>query len=647
MSRPLVGVGLVLIALVLGAAAILVATSPPDALIDPSASPGTTPSAAPTSAAGDVTAVTFRDFTVLPGEPPEPVGASFQSRLWSVDGRWWSAMVDPATRETRAFALDDDGVTWSDRGVLLDERPGAMVDTLWTGDHLIVATAVPGRSTRNGVRVLRFSSTDDGSFRLDPNFPVTLTARGVAGVSVARDGAGRLWLATVQDQVVSVAHSTVDDAIWSGPTALPGASRVGPDDGAAVVDDGTGAVVLAWTDSAAGAIRVADHETDAPPESWGPPQVALDGLPITAGALTMAALDGTIVLGGRTAVAVSPEAGPTDPDGVIVVRDPGTAWRSALFSRVEDRLGTPLVVVDRGTRDVYGFATTPRNGGAVMVKRAELDRLEFPSGRGSAVMLDPSDPEIAFLSTTKTSQRLQDGLVLSGFDQETGSYWHALLGPPDGVPWAAAGSPGPDTSSPPVDPPATTVLFTDDFDAWPTGDAIAAGWTLEPAGVEGTLVSAADPSGAGHHARLRPAGGAAVRACKPFPPTTAGRLAVSVDVWLDGIADADAIITSVRDGGDEAASVRFGQGGTLAYYAGQTKVRTEIANRTDQWYRSTVTVDLEERTYAWRLEDADGGRVLAVDGIPFRDAAAGGVSELCVATSTQDGLRFDAVSVSR
>jgi hypothetical protein len=122
---------------------------------------------------------------------------------------------------------------------------------------------------------------------------------------------------------------------------------------------------------------------------------------------------------------------------------------------------------------------------------------------------------------------------------------------------------------------------------------------------------------------------------------------VAVDVWLDGMGAADAIITSVRDGGDEAASVRFGQGGTLAYYAAQTKVRTDIANRTDRWYRSTVTIDLDGRTYDWRLEDRDGERVLAVDGIPFRDAAAGAVSEVCVGTSTEGGLRFDAVSVSR
>ena len=646
-SRRLIAVGSVLLAVFLGAAGILVASRQPNVATDPSASPVATASPNATSALGDVTAVTFRDFTVLPGDPPEPVGASLQSRLWSVAGQWWAAMVDPATRETRAFVLGDDGVTWSDSGVLLDERPGAMVDALWTGEQLIIATAVPGRSTRNGVRVLRFSPTDDGSFRLDPNFPVTLTARGVAAVSVGRDGAGRLWLATVQDQVVVVAHSTVDDAVWSAMTALPDAGRVGPDDLAALVTDQRGAVVLAWTDSRARTVRVADHVADASPEVWGSPQVALDGQPITPGALSMTAADGSVVLGVRTAVADAPGAGAADPDGIILVRDGGTEWRTALFSRVEDRLGTPLVVIDRATRDIYGFATTPRNGGAVMLKRAESDRLEFPAGRGSTVMTDPSDPEIAFLSTTKASPRLQDGLVLSGFDEETGSYWHALLGPPDGVPWSAAASPGPASAAPSADPPSETVLLNDDFDPWPTDAVIGGGWTLGPAGVEGTLVSAADPSGTGNHARLRPAGADAVRACKAFRPTTTGRLVAAVDVWLDDIATADAIITSIRDGSDEAASVRFGQGGTLAYYAGPTKVRTDIANRTDRWYRSTVIVDLDDRTYGWRLEDRSGARVLDVEDIPFRDAAADGVSELCVGTSTKGGLRFDAVSVSR
>ncbi len=170
-----------------------------------------------------LTVQAFKDFSVLPGPPTEPAGRQVQSRLWAIDGRWWAAMVEPVSRETRIHELSLDGSTWSDTGVVLDERAGAMADVLWSGDHLYVASAVPGRSTSNGVRVSRFSRQPEGRFLLDPNFPVRLTERGVSAASIARDDAGRVWAAFVQDGRVLVAHSTVDDAVWDAPR--PGSGR--------------------------------------------------------------------------------------------------------------------------------------------------------------------------------------------------------------------------------------------------------------------------------------------------------------------------------------------------------------------------------------------------------------------------------------
>ena len=61
----------------------------------------------------DLTVQAFKDFSVLPGVPTEPPGRDLQSRLWTIDGRWWAAMVEPVSRETRIYELSLDGATWS------------------------------------------------------------------------------------------------------------------------------------------------------------------------------------------------------------------------------------------------------------------------------------------------------------------------------------------------------------------------------------------------------------------------------------------------------------------------------------------------------------------------------------------------------
>ena len=604
----------------------------------------------------DLTVHSFKDFSVLPGVPTEPAGRDLQSRLWTIDGRWWAAMVEPVSRETRIHELSLDGSTWSDTGVLLDERVGAMSDVLWSGDHLYVASAVPGRSTSNGVRVSRFSRQPGGRFLLDPNFPVPLTERGVSAASFARDESGRLWAAFVQDGRVLVANSSVDDAVWDAPQQVPAeATPVGPGDVAALVDDGSGRLGLIWSDANDRSIRFAARDHLDAPELWSESEVAFEGLPLADDPISATAGgDGTIFVAVETAVADEPDAGQTDPGSVILARDADGAWRSALIARVEDHLGQPIVLVDRAAAEVYVFGTSPRHGGTIYVKRADFERLEFPPGRGLTVITDPSNPDIAYLTSTKQAIDTEDGLVVLGFDEETGFYWHALIAPtaaavtPSATPVASgAGNPSPSLAP---SAPGLSGLFTDNFDPWPPDGPIGNGWAIGPADASGTLTAVADGPNPGQNARLQATGPAVVRACKSFAPAAAGALVSEVRVRLEQIGAADAVITSLRDQSGESVSVRFGQGGTFAYYSGQVKVRSAVPIRLNTWYRSAVTVNLESRTYDWRLSSDDDSRILEVKGISFRESAATQVSEICVQTSvgaTGAGLRFDDVRVSR
>jgi hypothetical protein len=612
------------------------------------------PSALPAEELEALTIRAFQDFSVLPGEPTEPAGRELQSRLWRTDGHWWAALVEPVSRETRIYELSPDGSTWADSGVRLDERPGAMADVLWSDDHLYVISAVPGRSTSNGVRVSRFSRQPDGRFLLDPNFPVGLTDRGVSATSLARDATGRLWAAFVQDGRVLVAHSTVDDAVWDGPQQVPGdAALVGEADVATLVEDGTGALGLIWSNTNDQSIRFSERSAPDPPEQWSATEVAFEGLPLGDEPIS-AATDGagTIFVAVETAVADRPDAGRSDPGSVMLVRGTDKTWRSALISRVEDHLGQPIALVDPAAAEVYVFATTPRHGGSIHLMRAGIDRLQFPVGLGETVIADPGNPEIGYLTSAKGPIDLEGGLVVLGFDDKSGSYWHAVIG--------AAGSTAPSVSPPasnlasPSSAPTPVIgpsaLFTDNFDTWPVNGPISGGWQLEPAGVAGSLIAAQDASGSGNNAQLLPEGPATVRACKAFTPVVSGTLQAEVRVLLEGIGAADAVITSLRDQSGEAVSVRFGQTGRFAYYSGQAKVRSAAPIALGTWYRSAVTVHLESQTYDWRLSRDDGSRTLEVKAIPFRESAANEVSEICVQTSvgaTKAGLRFDDVRISR
>lgn len=615
--------------------------------------PAPSPTSAPTTShppstprPDDATVRAFPGTPLLPGPPVESIGRPTQSRLWAIDGTWYGIVIDPGTREARIGVLEADGSRWSDSGVLVDERPGSMVDALWDGQRLVTISAVPGRSTDDGVRINRFRRDDDGRLVRDPNYPVALTERGVTAATIARDGSGRLWAAFVQEGRVLVAHATTDDAIWAPPVILPGSGPVGDEDLAAVLATGDGRVAVVWSDTPASAVRAVLRDDDDAFERWGEPEVASADLPLARRSISAAAAEGTIAVGIQTEIGAQP--GTSDPDSVVAIRDPEGPWRSALTSRVSDRLGTPVVVLDPAGGYVYAFLTSPRRAGQVYLKRSPLDRLDFPAGRGLLVIDDPSSPpEIESISSAKSPLALADTFVITGLDESSGIPWHALVGPPQSSPGPSSSPATPAPSSAPSPTQEARLLVEDDFAPWPEGTTIGSGWELGPADAEGTLV-ADGGSPDDRHAALRSATEAAVRACKAFPTVTAGDLVIDVTVRADAIGDADVVITSIRSGSAESASVRFGQGGTFAYYAGETKVRTTVPNQLDQWLRSRVTVHLGNGTYDWRLTTTDGAVIVAERGIPFREPVDG-ASSVCIGTSTGPGrpvVRFDDVRVA-
>ena len=641
--RALVALALIVVAVAL---ATLVLVRLPGPKVDPSASP----SAGPSQATPPPQQSSIRSYPgpAFPSEPPiEPIGRSTQSRLWTIDGTWYGVAIDPLTRAAMIAVLSADGTTWTDTGTRIDERPGAMVDALWDGAALVTISAVPGRSTRNGVRVSRFQHDGSGGYRRDPNFPVRLTERGVSAATIARDTTGRLWAAFVQDGAVLVAHTTTDDVLWTVPGAVPGSRPVGEDDLAAVVATGDGRVALAWSDAPAGAVDLAIRADDADPEQWEPPETAFTGLPLAARPISVAAADGIVAIGIQTTAPADAPTGPSDPDSLLAVRATDGTWRTSLTSRIGDHLGSPVVALDPDGGEVMVLLTAPRGGGLVYLKRSPIERLDFPAGLGQLVMGDPAaPPDITGVSTGKSPVSMADPLVVTALDETSGIPWHALIAPPGTEP-SPSTSPAPASPVPPSADPAARLLVDDDFAPWPVGAQIGNGWEIGPADGSATLVADGEAS-ADRHARLRSSTAESVRACKAIPEVADGVVVVDLDILAEAIGDSDVVITSVRFGSSEAASVRFGQGGTFAYYAGAEKVRTTAPNRLERWLHSRVTVHLDTARYDWRLTTADGTRIVDARDIPFRESADG-ASSVCVGTSAGAGrpvVRFDGVRVA-
>jgi len=635
----------------------------------PSVAPFASPSRPVASAPPESSIRGYRDFSVLPGAPAEPFGKALQSRLWTIDGRWWAALVQPTTRETRIYALSADQSTWTDTGVLIDERVGAVSDALWQDGHLYVATTVPDHATASGGRLRRFSLGKDGRFAPDPNFPVRINDGGLTSISIARDSTGRLWAAFVRDTEVQLAHSTVDDAVWSAPERLPIQSGpIGPDDLAALVSLDSGRLGIVWTDRTKQTISFASRADADAPERWSVPETALDGVPLSDDAISVAAAPGgRVAVAVETAVADAPNPGVGSAQTVTLVRDGDGTWRRTLLSRVQDHLGTPTVLVDATTGRLHVFASSPRHGGAIYLKSTDIERLEFPVGRGTLVLSDASNPTIAVPTSTKGPVDLAADFVVLAFDRGTGTYWHAVVGPSD----VAAGpsqspstsqssgpsqSPGPSQSAapspsaPPTAVPAPALYINDNFDPWPLNQPIRNGWEMRSGDPPNALNAAADATGTGRHARLRTSTIAAVRACKSFTPVATGTVVVKLRIQLESISTTDNVITSLTDRGNQAVSVRFGQGGTFAYYAGPTKVRSTVPFRIKTWYRSVVTVHPSQGTYDWVMATDRGAVILRVQRVPFRDAIAKQVSSLCLQTSEGKpalALSFDDVVVSR
>ena len=644
-TRRLITAGSVLaLAVTTGLAAVVVAQRPPA----PSPRPSVEATARPTPVAHlppPPAGTTYRNFVFETAVVEGPTATKAQSKLWFAGGTWWAGLVQPATNRQTIFRLDRDSQIWQDTGTLVDERPFADPDFLWTGEHLYIVTTGPRNSPDHHGRVLRYTLDPElDRFVLDPNFPVTISPTGTTAAVIAQDSTGVVWVAYAAQERIWVVHSLSNDAHWSEPLPLPAATgAVAPEDIASVVAFGPGSIGVMWSNQLEERVYFSVHRDGEAAEDWSAAEVVLDGEGSSDDHINLKAFPDGDGIGVVAALKTSnDEAEPVNGLAPLILlavrREEG--WERHLVGRVQDRHTRPIVVVDPEARLFYVAATSPANGGEILYKRTAIDDIAFDTGRGEPLISSASDPRINNATSAKHGVSAETGLLVMASDNESGRYLHGLVDLGGGLPPADPADPARLEPPPPPSEVQPITLAYNDFQAWPVGPATGTGWVMREGDPPEALTIADD--GGQHGLELAaPPGGPSVRACRDHPvPAEGDRLQVRLRAGVEGLGSSDVTIASLRGSGGEAVSVRVTSRGTFAWFDGETKVETDVVAGAGADYGVAIDVDQESRTFDLRIGTPDGDILIERSDVAWRSPDVTRLRSVCLDTAADSAAHL-------
>lgn len=570
-----------------------------------------------------------------------------QSKLFVADGAWWGVLHEPTTRETRLMRLDWETQRWSDTGVVIDERSYARADVLFEDGVLYVASAGGSDSPAHAARVSRFHLDDTtDTWSRDPDFPVTVTPRGVESILIDRATDGTLWVAYIDAGNLFVAHTTGDDHRWTAPYRPPvtGAEAATDQVGMVAV---AGEVVLLWSNQNDEAIYSTSHRDGGPDDAWARATTVVSGLAIADNHVNIKALpDGRLFAAAKTSLDTVPDNQP-GWDQILVLHGTSAEWSSDQFGQIRDKHTRPIVVLDTEHDELLVFATSPSGGGAIYMKHAPFDDVRFPVGRGVPVLATTEGAGINDGTSTKQPVDATTGVVVLAADDDSGHYVHmaaSLGGPVPGRPSGDAPPAGPEPG-----PKEPVVLVDEPFDAFALDENVQPTWRMAPTRADGTLayVTRADGDLA---VRARTAGAGELRPCRSFAATGTGRVELAADVRLDRQGATDTILFMARGDGEELGSLRVDPQQQVRVSTLGDRETTSVTLKTGAWYRAKLVVDVARKTIDVELRDAGGTTILERSDLAWRSPESTVVDGLCLASSQGRrglGLSFDTVRVTR
>jgi len=601
-------------------------TSPAPVVRTPSASPVAAPLGSPRSFAGPGFGATDHD----------PTSSAAQSKIWFHDDRWWAVLWEAASGELRIHVLDPGPPAWLDTGVVVDERPGSRADVLAEGDRIVVATGGSNPdSPRDAVRLVAFRyDPERAAYDLEPDFPVQLTDHGVESIVLARDAADRLWATYVHRDQLLIDRTDGDDRRWLGPFSPDRAAATRHATIVALSDR----IIILSAGTSADALDVWIHRTAEPDETWTLARHEVRGLRATPTALVARAArtsgaEAVYAVAGTTLDRTDVNA--LAPLILLLRVGPDGTLDSSVFGRVTDRHHEPTLALDEDAGRAYVIATATVGGSrAIVYKSASLADPVFESGTGIVLAASDADRFVSTPSTPRAPVSGASGLVVLAADDRTDRYVSSAVDAPRTAPPPAGTSP---------------TLVRDAFNAWPAGSAVGGPWRID---LDGQATAATIEVGAGADGGaltlVADASGNGPRACRSFTTRSSGTVHATVDVRLGAVGRTDGGVW-LRGAGDQSASMRFEDSGTLSAYDGPTKVRSTVSYSAGAWYRVSFDARIADRVYAWSVVERDTGRhVLGADGLAWRAPEATVVDEICIdAPSGAAGsdVRVDAVTV--
>ncbi|HEX8157292.1 MAG TPA: hypothetical protein VF526_07885 [Solirubrobacteraceae bacterium] len=418
--------------------------------------------AAATPASADVGSRDFSYGTTVTA----PTGQKPESKIWwTSGGTWWGVLWSTSNKAWTIQKFNKATGTWSDTGVIVDNRRTASPDALWDGSTLYIASSLIEGSTQTDARVLVYRFSFNGSTWSSLGAPETITNGKPETLVLDKDSTGKLWLTYTADnglggKTVYVAHTTTSQTTWGTPYVLPiaDADHLGADDISTLVAYGTagnryiGVLYSNQNDETLSFARHPDGAGDAATD-WqrivlaSGPKLPDDHLNIKS---LIDDSSGRLFAVVKTSLNDKSPKVPSDPL-VVLYTIAGTTATAATVWTVGDDVTRAILMLDSENQNVHLFGAGPCcSGGSVYTKSSGYNSPTFASGLGTPFIQLASDPKINNVTSAKQTVNSTSGLLVEASDDSTRFYVHNFVNLPDSTP--------PDTTI--VSGPSGTVTAT-------------------------------------------------------------------------------------------------------------------------------------------------------------------------------------------
>jgi PKD repeat protein len=359
-------------------------------------------------------------------------GTKPESKLWYDHGAWWAVMGHGS--ELSIWRLDRGTETWIDTGTIVEARTAGdyRADALAEGDgsvtiatHMFInaghGVSPPPANPATGARLTRYAydaSTDE--YLPAPGFsPAAINDVRTETLVVDRDSTGALWATWTYGLQAWFSHTTAgNDAVWSQPQVVPGAGSLDSDDVSSIVHFDVDRIGIMVSNQMDKKVHFAIHEDGVSDLIWSS-EIVPTGVTADDHINLKADGDGRVFAAIKTSEDVA-----SQPLVLLAVRSEAGTWTTDRFGTVSDSHTRPIVLLDESHDLVHMYATDSQTGGDIVEKTTSMDNPDFAAGVGTAVIHDPTGPDLNDATSTKQNVDPSTGIVVLADNDATKTYWH-------------------------------------------------------------------------------------------------------------------------------------------------------------------------------------------------------------------------------